>query len=245
MGCKKEVSVSRIEQCPECHGSGSAPGTTPEVCPDCRGTGSAKTTQRTPFGIIQSTGPCAKCGATGRIIHQPCGSCRGKGNVYKTVKVNVTIPAGIDNGQTISIRGQGSAGQDGGPQGDLLVTVTVRPHSHFDRDGTSVLYMATITFAQAAMGADIEVPTLDGRVKLTIPEGTQPGTVLRLKGKGIPFLRGSGRGDQYVTVNVAVPKGLNSAQREALKAFASAMNEPGFESTGSRFGRKKKNGKNE
>lgn len=241
LGCRKEVSVSRVEQCPDCHGTGCSPGTTPELCPDCRGTGSVRTTQRTPFGVVQSSGPCQKCGGTGKIIHKPCGTCRGKSSVYKSVKMSVNIPAGIDDGQTISLRGQGSVGYDGGPQGDLLVTVTVRPHSQFERDGTSVLYAAEVTFAQATLGAEIDVPTLDGRVKLTIPEGTQPGTVLRLKGKGIPFLRGSGRGDQYVTVNVAVPKGLNNAQREALRAFASAMNEQDDEPVG-RFGKKKRNG---
>lgn len=241
LGCKKEVSISRVEPCPDCHGTGCEAGTTPEVCPDCHGTGSVRTTQRTPFGVVQSTGPCPKCGGSGKIIHQPCHTCRGKGNVYKTVKMTVTIPAGIDDGQTISLRGQGSAGRNGGPQGDLLVTVAVLPHSQFTRDGNAVFFTATITFTQATLGAEIEVPTLDGRVKLTIPEGTQPGTVLRLKGKGIPFLRGTGRGDQYVTVNVAVPKGLNSAQREALRAFASAMNEPDTEPVGI-FGKKKRNG---
>lgn len=239
LGAKKEVSVSRIEECPECHGSGCAPGTTPEICPECRGTGSVRTTQRTPFGMIQSSGPCPKCGGSGKIIHQPCPVCKGKGSVRKNTKIGITIPAGIDNGQTISIKGQGNAGRDGGPSGDLLVTVTVRPHSQFLRDGTSVLYTAQVTFAQAALGTEIDVPTLDGRVKLTIPEGTQPGTVLRLRGKGIPFLRGSGRGDQYVTVNVTVPKGMTAAQKESLRTYASVMNEPVPEATGL-FGKKKK-----
>lgn len=239
LGCKKEVSVSRIEECPECHGTGCAAGTTPEICPECHGTGSVRTTQRTPFGMIQSTAPCPKCGGTGKIIHQPCSDCKGKGSVRKNTKIGITVPAGIDNGQTISIRGQGNAGRDGGPNGDLLVTITVRPHSQFMRDGTSVLFTAQVTFAQAALGTDIDVPTLDGRVKLTIPEGTQPGTVLRLKGKGIPFLRGNGRGDQYVTVNVTVPKGMTAAQKESLRTYASVMNEPVPEATGI-FGKKKR-----
>ena len=238
-GCKKEISVSKVEQCPDCHGTGCAPGTTPEICPDCRGTGSVRTTQRTPFGMVQSQGPCPKCGGTGKLIHQPCPTCKGKANVRRNRKLNVNIPAGIDDGQTISMKGQGNAGRDGGPAGDLLVTVSVRPHESFERDGSSVLSAADISFAQAALGADIEVPTLDGKVKLTIPEGTQPGSVFRLRGKGIPYLRGSGRGDQYVTVNIAVPKGLSGSQKEALRAYAKAMGESVPESGGI-FGRKKK-----
>ncbi len=238
-GCKKDVSVSRVEACPDCGGNGCAAGTTPEVCPDCKGSGSVRTQQRTPFGIVQSTGPCQKCGGTGKIIHQPCPTCRGKGNVRKNQKINVTIPAGIDDGQTVSLRGQGSAGSMGGPAGDLLVTVAVRPSSVFQRDGSSVLLTVPVSFAQAALGDEIEVPTLDGKVKLSVPEGTQPGAVFRLKGKGIPFLRGGGRGDQFVTVNVAVPKGMNTAQREALRRFAETMNEDVPE-TGGIFGRKRK-----
>ena len=237
-GCKKEISVSKVEQCPDCHGTGCAPGTTPEICPDCRGTGSVRTTQRTPFGMVQSQGPCPKCGGTGKIIHQPCPTCKGKANVRRNRKLNVNIPAGIDDGQTISMKGQGNAGRDGGPAGDLLVTVSVRRHETFERDGTSVLSSANVSFAQAALGADIEVPTLDGKVKLTIPEGTQPGTVFRLRGKGIPFLRGSGRGDQYVTVNVVVPKNMTAAQKDALREYAKAMDGRAPES--SIFGRKKK-----
>ena len=238
-GCKKDVSVSRVEVCPSCKGDGCAEGTTPEICPDCRGTGSVRTQQRTPFGIVQSTGPCPKCGGTGKIIHQPCPTCRGKGSVRKNQKISVTIPAGIDDGQTVSLRGQGSAGAMGGPAGDLLVTVSVVPSGVFQRDGSSVLLAVPVSFAQAALGSEIEVPTLDGKVKLTIPEGTQPGAVFRLKGKGIPFLRGGGRGDQFVTVNVAVPKGMTNAQREALRRFAESMNEE-MPDAGGIFGRKRK-----
>ena len=193
----------------------------------------------TPFGMVQSQGPCPKCGGTGKIIHQPCPTCKGKANVRRNRKLSVNIPAGIDDGQTISMKGQGNAGRDGGPAGDLLVTVSVRRHETFERDGTSVLSSANVSFAQAALGADIEVPTLDGKVKLTIPEGTQPGTVFRLRGKGIPFLRGSGRGDQYVTVNVVVPKNMTAAQKDALREYAKAMDGRAPESS-SIFGRKKK-----
>ena len=232
-GCKKEVQVGRVEECPDCKGSGCASGTTAEVCSNCGGTGSVKTTQRTPFGMMQSTGPCPKCGGTGKIIHQPCPTCRGKGKVRRNRRISVNIPAGIDDGQTISIKGQG------GPAGDLLVTVSVRESEQFERDGSSVLSAADISFAQAALGAEIEVPTLDGKVKLTIPEGTQPGAVFRLRGKGIPYLRGNGRGDQYVTVNIAVPKNLSGAQKDALRAYAKAMGENVPEHAGI-FGRKKK-----
>ena len=241
-GCKKDVTVARVEQCPDCKGSGCAPGTTPEVCPDCKGSGSVRTTQRTPFGMAQSTAPCSKCRGTGKIIHQPCPTCRGMGNIRRQHKINVSIPAGIDDGQSVSLRGQGSAGSNGGPAGDLLVTVIVRPHPRFERDGNSVLLEQEISYAQAVLGAEIEVPTLDGRVKLNIPEGTQTGAVFRLRGKGIPFLRGSGRGDQFVSVNVRVPKNLTSSQKELLRQFAASMgdlDDSGIKS-GSIFGKKKK-----
>ena len=239
-GCKKEVSVGRVEECPDCHGSGCAEGTTAETCPDCGGTGTVRTTKRTPFGMVQSSGPCSRCGGSGKIIHQPCPTCRGKGAVRRNKKITVNIPAGIDDGQTISLKGQGTAGANAGPAGDLLVTVAVRDSDKFERDGTSVLSSVEVSFAQAALGADLQVDTIDGKVKLTIPEGTQSGTVFRLRGKGIPFLRGSGRGDQYVTVNVAVPKNLNAHQKEALRAFARAMGEEAEESAGL-FRKKKKN----
>lgn len=242
-GCKKDVTVARVEQCPDCKGSGCAPGTTPEVCPDCKGSGSVRTTQRTPFGMAQSMGPCSKCRGTGKIIHQPCPTCRGMGNIRRQHKINVSIPAGIDDGQSVSLRGQGSAGSNGGPAGDLLVTVIVRPHARFERDGNSVLLEQELSYAQAVLGAEIEVPTLDGRVKLNIPEGTQPGAVFRLRGKGIPYLRGGGRGDQFVTVNVRVPKNLTGSQRELLRQFAASMGDldgSGIKISGSIFGKKKK-----
>ena len=224
-GVKKDVFVSKIEQCPDCKGTGCAEGTTAEVCPDCKGTGSVKTTQRTPFGMVQSTGQCPKCKGRGKIIHTPCKSCRGIGSVRRQHKVTVSVPAGIDDGQTISLRGQGNAGINGGPAGDLLITVLVQPHARFERDGASILLEQEVSFAQAALGSEIEVPTLDGKVKLNIPEGTQPGSVFRLKGKGVPYLRANGRGDQFVTVKVAVPKNMSSAQKEALRQYASAMGE--------------------
>ena len=241
-GCQKEVSAGKVVQCPDCNGSGCAAGTTPEVCPDCKGSGTVRTTQRTPFGLAQSTAPCSKCRGTGKIIHQPCKTCKGLGSIRKQHKINVSVPAGIDDGQTISLRGQGNSGVNGGPAGDLLVTVIVRPHARFEREGVSVILEQEISYAQATLGADIEVPTLDGPVRLTVPEGTQPGAVFRLRGKGIPYLRGTGRGDQYVTVKVAVPKNLTSSQKELLRQFAASMGEydSAGKSSGGIFGKKKK-----
>lgn len=241
-GCEKEINVGRVEQCPDCKGTGCAPGTTPEVCPDCKGTGSVRTTQRTPFGMVQTSGACKKCGGRGKIIHQPCPRCGGRGAVRKNQTIKVKIPAGIDDGQTLNLRGKGNAGLDGGPAGDLLITVFVKPHPLFERDGNSVLMEMPVSFAQAALGAEIEVPTIDGRVKLTIPEGTQPGSVFRLRGKGIPYLqsKGGGRGDQFVTITVTVPKNMTAEQKERLRAYAEAMNESVSEGRSGIFGNKKK-----
>ena len=228
-GCEKSVTVERMEQCDTCHGSGCAAGTTPEVCPECRGSGVVQVRRQTPMGVFATSAPCSKCGGKGKIIHQPCGSCRGEGTVRKRRTIQASVPAGIDNGQTISIRGQGHAGKNGGPAGDLLVTITVRPHELFRREGTSVLCEAPITYAQAVLGAELEIPTIDGKVKYELPEGTQSGTTFRLKGKGIPSINGRGRGDQYVTVYIETPRNLNREQKEALKKFAETLGENNYE----------------
>jgi len=239
-GCEKEVTLERSEPCHTCKGNGCAPGTTPEVCPDCRGSGVVMRSQRTPFGVMQSQMPCQKCGGTGRIIHQPCPDCRGSGSVRKRKTIQVTIPAGIDDGQTISLRGQGHAGKNGGPAGDLLITVMVRPHEIFRREGTAVFCEAPITFTQAVLGAELEIPTIDGKVKYAIPEGTQTGSVFRLKGKGIPVLNGRGRGDQYVTVTIETPKDLNKEQKEALRKFSETLGENNYQQQKSFFKKFKK-----
>ena len=228
-GCEKEVSMDRTEECGACHGSGCAPGTSPEVCPDCHGTGQVQVRRQTPMGVFATSSPCSRCGGKGKIIHQPCPDCRGTGAVRQRRTIQVSIPAGIDNGQTISVRGQGNAGKNGGPAGDLLVTITVKPHELFRREGTSVLCDAPITFAQAVLGAELEIPTIDGKVKYDLPEGTQSGTTFRLKGKGIPALNGRGRGDQYVTVHIETPRNLNREQKEALKKFAESVGEGNYE----------------
>ena len=178
---------------------------------------------------MSTSAPCQRCGGKGKIIHQPCPKCGGKGMIRHRKTIKVSIPAGIDNGQTISLRAQGNAGKNGGPAGDLLIVVSVRPHEIFRREGTSVLCEAPITFTQAVLGAELEIPTIDGKVKYTIPEGTQSGTTFRLKGKGIPGLNGRGRGDQYVTVYIETLCNLNREQKEALKKFSESLGEKNYE----------------
>lgn len=224
-GCDKEIELNRTEQCDECRGSGCQAGTTAETCPDCRGTGSVRVQQRMGGMAFSSTAPCRRCGGSGKLIHSPCKACGGVGSLRKKRRISVTIPAGIDDGQAVSLRGQGNAGKNGGPAGDLIVGVRIKPHSQFQREGTTVLYEHPISFYQAALGAELEIPTIDGKVKYTLPAGTQTGTTFRLRGKGIPELRGRGRGDQYVTVRVKVPTSLTNEQKEALHAFGAAMGE--------------------
>ena len=224
-GCEKEIILNREETCETCHGSGCEPGTTAEICPNCRGTGTVRIQRGGGAFTFATTASCPKCNGTGKIIHQPCKSCNGSGSVRKQRKITVKIPAGIDNGQAVSLRGQGGAGRNGGPAGDLIISVTVRPHAFFKRDGTSVYLEQPVSFLQATLGAELEIPTIDGKVKWTLPEGTQPGTTFRLRGKGIPSINGRGRGDQFVTVQVQVPKNLTREQKEALHAYGQAMGE--------------------
>ena len=218
-GCKKEISFSRLIKCEECSGTGAAKGTSPETCPECHGSGQVRVQQRTPFGVVQSVKACSKCSGTGKIIKTPCDKCKGMGRVRKSVKLEVDVPAGIDNGQTFVLRGQGDHGVNGGPAGDVNVTVSVRPDPLFERDGFDVWCEIPITFPQAVLGDEVVVPTIDGKVKYNIPEGTQPATVFRLRNKGIPYVNGRGRGDQYVRVNLEVPTNLTNKQKDALKEF--------------------------
>ncbi len=219
-GCEKEISLYRIEQCPDCSGSGAKSGTEVTTCSVCGGRGQVTTTQRTILGNMQSVTTCSACGGKGKVAKEPCPKCAGKGRVRKSRKIKVKIPAGINDGQTISLSGQGNAGEQGAPSGDLYVSVFVKPSQLFERNGYDVSYKMDISFAEAALGATVEVPTLDGKVKYEIPEGTQPGTVFRFKGKGVPYLKRNGRGDQYVMVNVTVPKHLSNKQKELLREFA-------------------------
>ena len=216
-GCEKEITVERIETCGDCGGTGAAKGTTAETCPNCRGTGVVTQTQRTPLGMFQTQGACPNCRGTGKIIKKPCPKCGGQGRVRKTRKFKVNIPAGIDDGQSIQQRGQGNAGANGGPAGDLYVTVAIRPHPIFTRDGSDVYVEIPISFAQAALGDTLQVPTIDGRVEYKVPEGTQTGTMFRMRGKGIQNVNGRGRGDQYVRVNIEVPKNLTDKQKKLLR----------------------------
>lgn len=222
-GCEKQVEVKRLENCPECSGSGCADGSQPTTCPDCRGSGVVNVQRRTAFGVMSTQTACSRCRGTGQIIDNPCRSCRGKGLVYKRKKITVKVPAGIDDGQRIAARGQGSAGKNGGPAGDVIVFISVRPHELFTRDGYDIYYQHNVSFVQAALGSDLEIPTVHGKVKYKLPAGTQPGTQFRLRGQGMPRLRTADKGDQWVTVQVDVPTNLTAAQREALQNFEDAM----------------------
>lgn len=222
-GVKREMTITHQETCPDCYGSGSEPGHNPQTCPDCNGTGQVRVTQRTVLGAMSTTRPCTRCGSKGKIIDHPCKKCSGTGNVRVSKKIEIDIPAGIDDGQTLAVRGQGNSGANGGPAGDLNVTVSVRPDPIFTRDGYDIWIDIPITFTQATLGDELTVPTIDGNVKYTIAEGTQSGATFRLRGKGVPYLRNRGRGDQYVRVTVEVPKGLSKAQKEALRKFESML----------------------
>ena len=215
-GCKKNVEYQQIEVCSDCHGTGAEAGTTPKTCPNCNGTGQVRVSQRTPFGVVQSTQSCDRCHGTGKLIEKPCHTCDGKGRVRRRKTIEVTVPAGIDDEQVLNVSGHGNTGANGGPSGDLHVYINVRPHPIYKRRGNDVWCEMPITFTQAALGADVEVPTLDGKVSYHVHEGTQPGDVFRLKGKGIQSLRSRARGDQYVQVTVEVPKNLNKRQKEIL-----------------------------
>ena len=218
-GCKKQVEASRVQQCDVCGGSGAKPGTSPETCPYCHGTGSIKVTQRTPFGMMSTSHVCEHCEGSGRIIKNPCPNCHGVGLVRRQRKLEVQIPAGIDDGQVLPLRGQGDFGRGGGPAGDLLIAISVRPHPIFTRNGYDIWCEIPVTFPQAAIGGEITVPTLDGKVSYQLPAGTQPGESFRLRGKGIRNLGRSTMGDEYVRITVEVPKNLNDKQKEILREF--------------------------
>lgn len=226
-GVEKEISLNRTETCEKCGGSGCAAGTTAEICPDCRGTGQVRIQRGGGGFAFTTTAPCSHCNGTGKIIHQPCDACRGEGQVRKQRKVTVKIPAGIDDGQSISLRGQGNSGANGGPAGDLLINISVQPDPRFERDGYDLYLEQVVSFTQATLGAELQIDTIDGKVKYNLPAGTQPGTTFRLRGKGVPSVNGRGRGDQYVTIRVTVPTNLTNEQKEALKAYAETMGEGG------------------
>lgn len=239
-GCKQKVSVPRIVPCEECGGSGAKKGTSPTTCPDCGGSGQVSRQQRTPFGVMQTQTACPRCQGRGRVIEHPCSACGGQGRVRKSEEMGVNIPAGIDDGQVITIPGKGNAGVNGGPFGDLNVQVSVRPHALFERDGYNIWYELPITFAQAALGAEVEIPTLEGKMSFDIKEGTQPGDVLRIRGKGIPYLRGRGVGDLLLKIVVEVPKNLSKEQKKLLKDFEEATGDKQYQKRKSFFDKLKK-----
>lgn len=238
-GCKKNITVNKQENCPTCNGSGAKPGTSPVTCKRCGGSGQVKTQTRTPLGYMTNISACPDCRGEGKIIMEPCKNCRGSGRIRKQRTIEINIPQGINNGQTMQVSGQGEPGLRGGPSGDLLVTIRLKPHPIFKREDFDVFINIPITFVQAALGATIRVPTLDGVVEYDIPEGTQSGTVFKLRGKGVPYIRGKNRGDEYVTVEVEIPKNINSKQKAILKEFDEASSEKDYKKRRSWFDKMK------
>ncbi len=224
-GVKREVSYNKVQKCSSCGGSGAEKGTSPKTCTSCGGTGQVRVQQRTPLGYMQTTKACDACRGTGKIIEKPCSDCRGSGYVKVAKKLEVNIPAGIDDSQRITLRGQGSDGKNGGPAGDLNLIITVKPHQIFEREGNDIFCEVPITYAEATLGAEIEIPTLEGKQKYDIPEGTQTGTTFTLRQKGVQYVNSKNRGNLHFTVNVEVPKNLTSEQKDLLRKFAESCGE--------------------
>ncbi|MGX8706694.1 MAG: DnaJ C-terminal domain-containing protein, partial [bacterium] len=218
-GCEKEINLVRDEECPTCGGSGAKPGSKIDTCPNCHGSGQERVVSNTPFGRIQNVRTCSRCGGTGKIITEPCTKCHGRGKVRVSRRRTIKVPAGIDNGQILNIRGEGALGERGGPPGDLKVVVNVRPHKLFKRRDDNLYIEMPLTFTQAALGAELDVPTLEKPVKYKFPEGTQPGQMFTIKGQGVTHLRGGGKGDLYITAVVEIPKKLTNQQKELLRQF--------------------------
>lgn len=224
-GCKKNIEIQKYVACPTCKGEGTKPGTSKRTCPKCGGSGQVSQVQRTPFGQFQSVTTCDQCGGQGKIIDTPCPDCRGEGRTRKAVTVTLNIPAGVDNESVIPIRGEGEPGYNGGPNGDLYIVLKVKPHQLFKRSGADLYLEIPISFDQAALGAEITVPTLSEKVKYKIPAGTQPGTKFRLKDKGVKYLKREAYGDLYVTVNLEIPTKLNSEQKKAIQNMGKVVTE--------------------
>lgn len=215
------MEVERVEDCRKCKGTGAKPGTSPKTCPACGGSG----TQAQSQGLFAVSRPCPRCAGSGRIIEDPCATCRGKGRVKRTKPVTVNVPAGVTDGGKIRFKGKGEPGVSGGPPGDLYVVTHIAPHAYFERDGSNVLLDLPVTVDEVALGSEIMVPTLDGKVRLKVKQGTQDGKVLTLKGKGAPKLKGRGRGDMRVRIRVRTPEKLDKEQKELLRRFASSRSE--------------------
>jgi molecular chaperone DnaJ len=223
LGTEKEIDISRTEVCATCHGTRSRPGTKPERCPDCGGTGQVRRVQRSIFGQFINTSVCSRCNGEGTIITEPCPDCRGAGIQKQKRRISVRVPAGVDDENVIRLTGEGDAGSRGGPTGNLYVSMSVRKHDYFSREGDNVLYELPVNFAQAALGTEVEVPTLHGPAKVKVPSGSQTGHVFRLKDKGIPHLRGRGNGDQLVVLRVVTPESLSREQRRLFEELAKSL----------------------
>lgn len=224
-GVNKDIDVYRYESCETCNGTGAKPGTSPKTCDRCHGSGQVKAQRNTPFGSFVSVTTCDKCHGEGKIVESPCPTCMGKGKVRKKKIVSIKVPAGVDMGNTIPLRGEGEPGVRGGGPGDLYIHIRVKPHKIFKRQGNDIFCEVPISFVKAALGGEIKIPTLEGENSHTISEGTQTGTVIRLKGKGIPRLRGGGRGDLYAEVKVEIPKKLTEKQKLLLNQLAIELGE--------------------
>ncbi len=227
-GLTHDIEINRIEVCDECGGSGAKKGTSAKTCPDCRGTGKVNIRQQTMFGMMQTTKPCSKCGGKGKVIDTPCPACSGSGVTQKKTTITINIPAGIDDGKTIRLVEKGNAGTNGGPRGDLKVRISVRPDKVFEREGDDIIVEVPLTYTQAALGADIDIPTIDGTMKYTVPAGTQPGKVFTMRGKGVQHCQRNGRGDQHIRVFVEVPTNLSKKQKEALQAFEDTLEDKNY-----------------
>ena len=224
-GVTKEIRIPTLEECDVCHGSGAKPGTQPQTCPTCHGSGQQRVTMNSPFGQVQTMRTCPTCGGKGKIIKDKCSECSGTGFTRVTRTVTLNVPAGVDDGQNFkTIPGEGEPGRNGGPAGDLYITCTVRPHKIFKRDRYDLYCDVPISFTQAALGGEIDVPTLGGTTKYNIPAGTQEGTSFRIRGEGIQQMRGTNRGDLFFTVHVEVPKHLGEKQKELLRQFEDSLN---------------------
>ncbi|GGA36504.1 chaperone protein DnaJ [Kroppenstedtia guangzhouensis] len=239
-GREMDISIPRTETCGNCHGSGAKPGTRPETCSRCQGTGQSETVQNTPFGRIVNKRVCQDCSGRGKIIKEKCEECSGSGQVKKRRKIHINIPSGIDEGKQLRVSGEGEPGLNGGPPGDLYITIKVRPHDFFKRQGDNITCELPITFVQAALGDEIVVPTLKGRAKIKIPAGTQTGTEFRLRGKGVPRLYGRGYGDQQIRVKVVTPTGLSEEQKRLLREFGNLSGDYILEQNSSFFDKMKR-----
>jgi len=222
-GCEKEIEIHRTEYCSKCQGTGCKPGSSPVKCPECNGSGELRQVQRSFFGQFVSVTTCLRCGGSGQVTSDPCINCKGSKYEEKTRRIAVSVPAGVDEGSQIRMSGEGNAGRNGGGAGNLYVTVSVKDHKLFKRHGDDILYEVPITFPQAALGDEIEIPTLDGAMPLKIPGGTQSGKIMQLKGKGIPHLHGGGRGDQLVVIYVVTPESLTNEQKKLLNELSKTL----------------------